>query len=67
MDDQEKERRLQQRAARDRQLDDVAQSLNRATELIKQSQREIQRSRDLMQDKRDQDRRDDQAEDEQDR
>jgi len=67
MDDQEKERRLQQRAARDRQLDDIAQSLNRATELIKQSQREIQRSRDLMRDKRDQDRRDDQAEDEQDR
>ncbi len=59
MDDQEKKQRLQ--------LDNIEQSLNRATELIKHSQREIQRSRDLMQDRRDQDRRDDQAEDEQDR
>jgi hypothetical protein len=67
MDDQEKKQRLQQRASRDRQLDNIEQSLNRATELINHSQREIQRSRDLMQDRRDQDRRDDQAEDEQDR
>ena len=67
MDDQEKKQRLQQRASRDRQLDNIEQSLNRATDLIKDSQREIQRSRDLMQDRRDQDRRDDQAEDEQDR
>jgi len=67
MDDQEKKQRLQQRASRDRQLDNIEQSLNRATELIKDSQREIQRSRDLMQDRRDQDRRDDQAEDKQDR
>jgi hypothetical protein len=67
MDDQEKKQRLQQRASRDRQLDNIEQSLNRATELIKHSQREIQRSRDLMQGRRDQDRRDDQAEDEQDR
>ena len=67
MDDPEKKQRLQQRVSRDRQLDNIEQSLNRATELIKDSQREIQRSRDLMQDRRDQDRRDDQAEDEQDR
>ena len=67
MDDQGKEQKLQQRAARDRQLDNIEQALNRATDLIKDSQREIQRSRDLMQDRRDQDRRDDLAEDEQDR
>ena len=64
MDDHGKERRLQQRAARDKQLDDIEQALNRATDLIKDSQHEIQRSRELMQDQRDQDRRDDQAEDE---
>ena len=67
MDDQEKRRKLQQRAARDRQLDSIEQALNRATDLIQDSQREIQRSRDLMQDRRDQDRRDDLAEDERDR
>ena len=67
MNDQEKKRKLEQRAARDRQLDNIEQALNRATDLIQDSQREIQRSRDLMQDRRDQDRRDDQAEDEQDR
>ena len=64
MDDHGKERRLQQRAARDKQLDDIEQALNRVTDLIKDSQREIQRSRDLMQDRRGQDRREDQAEDE---
>ena len=64
MDDHGQERRLQQRAARDKQLDDIEQALDRATDLIKDSQREIQRSRNLMQDRRDQDRRDDQAEDE---
>jgi hypothetical protein len=64
MNDQEKKRKLEQRAARDRQLDNIEQALNRATDLIQDSQREIQRSRDLMQDRRDQDRRDDQAEDE---
>ena len=58
MDDEWKERKIQQRAARDRQLDNIEQALNRATDLIKDSQREIQRSRDLMQDRRDQDRRD---------
>jgi len=62
MDDHGKERRLQQRAARDRQLDDIEKAFNRATDLIKDSQREIQRSRDLMQDRRGQDRREDQAE-----
>ena len=67
MDDQGKKRKLQQRAARDRQLDNIEQALNRATDLIKDSQREIQRSRDLMQDRRDQDRRADLAEDERDR
>ena len=67
MDDHRKKRKLQQRAARDRQLDNIEQALNRATDLIKDSQREIQRSRDLMQDRRDQDRRDDLAEDERDR
>lgn len=68
MNDQEKDsernRRLQQRAARDKQLNDIEQSLNRATNLIEDSQREIQRSRALMQDRRDQDRHDDQGEDE---
>jgi len=63
MNDQEKKRKLQQRAARDRQLDNIEQALNRATDLIQDSQREIQRSRELMQDRRDQDRRDDLAED----
>ena len=67
MNDQEKKRKLQQRAARDRQLDNIEQALNRATDLIQDSQREIQRSRELMQDRRDQDRRDDLAEDERDR
>ena len=67
MDDQEKKRKLQQRAARDRQLDNIEQALNRATDRIQDSQREIQRSRDLMQDRRDQDRRDDLAEDARDR
>ena len=54
-------------AARDRQLDNIEQALNRATDLIQDSQREIQRSRELMQDRRDQDRRDDLAEDARDR
>ena len=67
MNDQEKKRKLQQRAARDRQLDNIEQALNRATDLIQDSQREIQRSRELMQDRRDQDRRDDMAEDARDR
>jgi hypothetical protein len=67
MNDQEKKRKLQQRAARDRQLDNIEQALNRATDLIQDSQREIQRSRELMQDRRDQDRRDDLAEDARDR
>ena len=67
MDDQGKKRKLQQRAARDRQLDSIEQALNRATDLIQDSQREIQRSRELMQDRRDQDRRDDLAEDARDR
>ncbi len=67
MDDQWKKRKIQQRAARDRQLDNIEQALNRATDLIADSQREIQRSRDLMQDRRDQNRRDDLVEDEWDR
>ena len=67
MNDQEKKRKLQQRAARDRQLDNIEQALNRATDLIQDSQREIHRSRELMQDRRDQDRRDDLAEDARDR
>jgi hypothetical protein len=39
MNDQEKKRKLQQRAARDRQLDNIEQALNRATDLIQDSQR----------------------------
>ena len=58
-----KERKHQQRIARDKQMDDIERTLDRASRMIKDSQREIQRSRDLMQERRDQDRIDDQAED----
>ena len=51
-----------QRSARDKQLDDINQSLDRASKLIEDSQREISRSRDLMRDRQEQNRRDDQAE-----
>ncbi len=63
MDDREKARRHQQRIARDKQLGDIEKSLQRATDMINDSQREIQRSRDLMQVRRAQDLRDDEAED----
>ncbi len=63
MDDQEKARKDQQRAARTKHLNDIQESLDKGSRLIEDSQREIQRSRDLLQDMRDQDQRDNQAED----
>jgi hypothetical protein len=67
MDEVDQKWKRQQRAARDQQLDDIEKALNNASDMIKSSQTEIQRSRDLMQDRREQDRRDDQAEDERDK
>jgi hypothetical protein len=43
-----KERTQQQRAARDRQMSDVEASLNRVSDLIESSRREVQRSRDII-------------------
>ena len=63
MDECEKRRKDQQRAARDQHLNDIQASLDKGSRLIEDSQREIQRSRDLLQDMRDQDERDDAAED----
>jgi glycerol kinase len=59
----EQERKTRQRAARDKQMNDVESSLNRATGLLENSQREIQRSRDLMSDYRAENARQDAAED----
>jgi hypothetical protein len=64
MDEWDKERKDQQRAARDRHLKDIEESIDRASKLVEDSRREVQRSRDLLQDRRHQDQRDDQAEDE---
>ncbi len=63
MDKDERAQRTAQRAARDKQLDDITTSLDRASKLIEDSQREIRRSRDLMRDQQEQNQRDDQAED----
>jgi hypothetical protein len=60
----EQERKSSQRAARDKQMSDVEASLNRATGLLEDSQREIQRSRDLMSGYRAANARQDAAEDE---
>ena len=64
MDDQEKARKDQQRSVRAKYLNDIQQSLDKGSRLIEDSEREIQRSRDLLQDMRDQDQRNNQAEDE---
>lgn len=60
MDDRE---RGQRRAARDKQLSDIEQSLTRATDLINDSKREVQRSRDLMSAQKVQNQREDDEED----
>jgi hypothetical protein len=57
------ERKWQQRAARDKQLSEIENSLTRATDLINESKREVQRSRDLMDSQKAQNQRDDEAED----
>jgi hypothetical protein len=64
MGDLEQGRRTEQRAQRDRQMSDVEASLNRASELIESSKREVQRSRDLMDAQRAENARQDQEEDE---
>ena len=48
MDNSDKDRQARRRAVRDTQMNDVEASLNRASDLIESSKREVQRSRDLM-------------------
>lgn len=59
--------RGQRRAARDKQLSDIEESLTRATDLINDSKREVQRSRDLMSAQKVHNQREDDEEDAQDR
>jgi hypothetical protein len=64
MAETEEERRSRQRAVRDQHLADVEKSLRKASKMIRDSKREIQRSRQLMQDQRERNARDDKKEDE---
>jgi hypothetical protein len=57
------ERKRRQRDARDQQLNDIEQALGDAADAIENSQREIKRSQELLQERRLQDVRDDKAED----
>jgi len=59
----QKERMLRQRAARDEHLAAVEASLVRAADAIEDSRREIQRSRDIMNDQRAENSRQDAADD----
>jgi hypothetical protein len=59
----EGERKRLQRTARDSQMSDIERSLANVSQLIKESQREIQRSRGLLQGRREQNARDDKADD----
>ena len=61
MDD--RSRRAEQRQARDQHLKDVEASLDRASGLIEDSKREVQRSRDLLDSRRNQNTIDDREED----
>ena len=61
------ERKRQQRAARDKQLSEIENSLMRANDLINDSKREVQRSRGLMDAQKAQNQRDDEEEDARDR
>jgi hypothetical protein len=64
MAESEDERRSRQRAVRDQHLAEVEKSLRKASKMIRDSKREIQRSRQLMQDQRQRNARDDKKEDE---
>jgi hypothetical protein len=64
MDDLDQERRTRQRAMRDQHLRDVESSLNKASDLIAESRREVQRSRGLLEDQRKRNMSDDREEDE---
>ncbi len=57
----EHERKTEQWALRDKQLTDIEQWLAEASKMIDGSKREVQRSRDLLRERRDQDVRDDKA------
>ena len=57
------ERKREQRAARDKHLGEIENSLARATELINDSRREVQRSRGLMDAQKAQNQREDDEED----
>ena len=61
MDD--RSRRAEQREARDQHLKDVEDSLDRASGLIEDSKREVQRSRDLLDTRRSQNTIEDREED----
>ena len=63
----DQERTARQRKARDQHLSDIDASLNRASNLIEESRNEIQRSRDLMLDRRAENTRQDKADDDRDR
>ena len=63
----EQERKNHQRAARDRHLNDIEQSLNHASKTIQESQRQVARTHDLLRDRREQDARDDKEDDDRDR
>jgi hypothetical protein len=59
----ERSRRAEQREARDQHLRDVEDSLDRASGLIEDSKREVQRSRDLLDSQRQRNTADDREED----
>lgn len=63
LDDNERKRDKAAAAARDQHLKDIEQSLDTVLGVVEDSRREVQQSRDLLQDRRDQDQRDDQVED----
>ena len=62
--DDERERKRQQRTARDKHLSDIEQSLNDASRTIEDSKRQVARTHDLLQDRRRQDALDDKEDDE---
>jgi hypothetical protein len=64
MDDLDQERRTRQRAVRDQHLREVESSLNKASDLIAESRREVRRSRGLLEDQRKRNALDDREEDE---
>ncbi len=57
----ENQRKTLQRAVRDKQLSDIELSLADAARMIEGSKREVQRSRGILHERRDQDARDDKA------